>query len=269
MPFIEHDNQQIYYETAGDEANPSLLIIAGITDSIAKCAWQLDDLAADFHVIAFDNRGAGRSSTPPPGYGMSDVAGDAAAVLAALGVASAHIFGFSMGGMAALHLALRYPHVVRRLVLGCTSAGGRLSVLPEAAAMSALISPDGSGNPRQDFYDRLWISVSDRCIAEQEQVIESLAELAATNPQTPLGYAGQLQAVLAHDVADQLDRIHMPTLVLHGADDRLIPVENGRLLAEAIPGARLILYPEAGHLFFIERAEEVNRDIRAFLRADK
>lgn len=268
MPFLTRDNQHIYYETAGDAANPPLLIITGITDSIAKCAWQVADLSSDFYVIAFDNRGAGRSTTPPPGYTMSDLAGDAAAVLAALNITSAHVFGFSMGGMVALHLALDYPQRVRRLVLGCTTAGGRLSVLPEARVMSALMDTEGSGDDRQDFYDQIWISLGDRCIAEQPEVVESLAELAAGNPQTPLGYAGQLQALMAHDVADRLGQLHAPALVLHGEADRLIPVANGRLLAESIPGARLILYPDAGHLFFIERAEEVNRDIRNFLCAD-
>lgn len=267
MPFLNRDQHSIYYETAGDAARPPLLIIAGITDSIAKCEWQAMDLAADFHVITFDNRGAGRSATPPAGYSMSDMAGDAAAVLAALGVQAAHVFGFSMGGMIALHLALDYPHLVGRLVLGCTTAGGRLSVRPQDLVMTALLNPEGSGDNRQDFYDRLWISLSDPCIAEQPAVVARLADLAAGNPQTPLGYAGQLQAVLTHDVADRLDRLRTPTLVLHGAADRLIPVENGRLLAASVPGARLIVYPGAGHLFFVERAAEVNRDIRDFLCA--
>lgn len=267
MPFLNFDHHQIYYETAGDEANPPLLIIPGITDSVAKCEWQVMDLAADFHVITFDNRGAGRSSAPPPGYSMDDMAGDAAAVLAALGVESSHVFGFSMGGMIALHLVLAYPQRVRRLVLGCTTAGGRLSVEPESLVMSALMQPAGGSDRRQDFYDRMWISLSDNCNVEQPQVIERLAELADENPQTPLGYAGQLQAVLAHDVADQLHRIATPTLVLHGGADRLIPVENGQLLAAAIAGAQIKIYPQAGHLFFVERADEVNQDIRRFLRA--
>ena len=96
-------------------------------------------------------------------------------------------------------------------------------------------------------------------------MLAELADIAAANPQTPAGYAGQLQAVMSHDVADRLGEIDAPTLVMHGADDRLIPPGNGRRLAEHIPGARFILYPDAGHLFFIERAAEVNRDIRAFL----
>jgi pimeloyl-ACP methyl ester carboxylesterase len=112
--------------------------------------------------------------------------------------------------------------------------------------------------------DGLWISVGDNCMAEQPELIERLADLAVANPQTPAGYAGQFRAVLSHDVADRLREIIVSTLVLHGGVDRMIPPENGRLLAEHIPSARLILYPDAGHLFFIERAAAVNDDLRRF-----
>ena len=178
MATIERDQLTIYYETEGDPAAPPLLLISGITDYVRKCDWQRAELARDYFVIAFDNRGGGQSSTPLPGYTTADMAGDAVAVLDALGIVAA-------------------------------------------------------------------------------------------NPQSPAGYTGQLQAVMGHDVAERLGDIAAPALVMHGADDRLIPPDNGRLLAEYIPGARFILYPDAGHLFFIERANEVNRDIRAFLNDDK
>lgn len=265
MPTLTNRQPYIYYETLGDVARPPLLIIAGITDYTAKCQWQASALSDDFYVILFDNRGAGRSETPQPGYTMDDMADDAAAVLDTLDIDSAHVFGFSMGGMIAQHFALRYPQRVRRLVLGCTTAGGALTVQPEEQVVTALMNPLSTGDRRQDFYAGMWISLSDACITGQLDIVERLADLAAENPQTPIGYAGQMQAVLSHDVSDRLDEIHAPTLVLHGETDRLIPPENGRLLAAAIPGARFILYPDAGHLFFIERADEANRDIRRFL----
>lgn len=265
MPTLTNRQPYIYYETLGDVARPPLLIIAGITDYTAKCQWQASALSDDFYVILFDNRGAGRSETPQPGYTMDDMADDAAAVLDTLDIDSAHVFGFSMGGMIAQHFALRYPQRVRRLVLGCTTAGGALTVQPEEQVVTALMNPLSTGDRRQDFYAGMWISLSDACITGQLDIVERLADLAAENPQTPIGYAGQMQAVLSHDVSDRLDEIHAPTLVLHGETDRLIPPENGRLLAAAIPGARFIPYPAAGHLFFIERADEANRDIRRFL----
>jgi len=268
MPFLNLRELEFYYETAGDPADPPLLILSGLTDYIAKCEWQMSALAADFYVITFDNRGAGRSAQPPAGYSAADMADDAAAILDALGIPAVHVFGFSMGGMIALNFVLRHPGRVRRLALGCTTAGGRLLVRPEPRVMESLVNPVTCGDPRQDFYNGLWISLGDLAQGESPELVERLADLAVANPQTPVGYAGQLAAVLTHDVADRLGEICAPTLVLHGTADRLIPVENGRLLAEHIPGARLTLYPDAGHLFFIERAAEVNRDLCDFLKRE-
>lgn len=267
MPTVIIDDIPFFYETAGDPAAPPLLIITGITDYTPKAAWQMADLAADFYVITFDNRGAGRSAPLPAGYTIADMAGDAAAVLSALGIASAHVFGFSMGGMIALNMALDYPERVRRLVLGCTSAGGRLWVSSEERVLQALADPPRSGDARRDFHNGLWKSMSDSFAAEHPEVVERLADISVANPQTPAGQIGQLQAILYHDVVDRLADIRQPTLILHGDADLMIPPENGRLLAEYIHDAELIMYPGAGHLFFIERANEVNQAIRQFLVA--
>jgi pimeloyl-ACP methyl ester carboxylesterase len=265
MPFATIHNLQFYYETRGDPAAPPLLIISGITDYTARCEWQTTGLADDFYFVMFDNRGAGLSSTPGPGYTVADMADDVAGLLDVLGIDSTSVFGFSMGGMIALNLALRHPRRVNRLVLGCTTAGGLLHVWPEERVFKALAEPVGSGDRRQGFQNGLWLSVSDQFASEQPEEIERLAEVAAANPQTPLGYAGQFQAVLSHDVADRLGEITVPTLVLHGGADKMIPPENGRRLAEGISGARLIVFADAGHLFFIERAADVNDAIRRFL----
>jgi pimeloyl-ACP methyl ester carboxylesterase len=264
MPIAAVNNQHIYYETRGDRVKPPLLIISGITDYIAKSEWQVSELAFDFFVILFDNRGAGRSSSPVPGYTIADMADDTAALLGALDVEPAAVFGFSMGGMIALELALRHARRVRRLALGCTTAGGPSLVQPDEWSMRALTTPARSGDPRQDYLDRAWLSLGDQYRAGHPEGIEHLADIAAANPQTPQGYAGQFQAVLGHDVTSRLGNIHIPTLILHGGADRIIPVENGRILADCIPGARLVIYPNAGHLFFIEEAAAVNEEIRRF-----
>lgn len=265
MPIITLDHYYLYYETFGDPALPPLLILSGLTDYTAKCAWQTRDLARDFYVITFDNRGAGQSTISDFEYTVADLAADAAAVLDALDIPVADIFGFSLGGMIALHLTLDNPSRVRRLVLGCTSAGGVLGVLPDREVMLSLAGSSRSGDRRRDFLDGMWVSVSDRCVREQPVIINALADIAAANPQTPESRMAQLRAVFTHDVSDRLHEIHVPTLVMHGAEDRLIPPANGEILASHIAGAQFILYPDAGHLFFIEKADEVNRDIRTFL----
>ena len=189
---LDHNGLRFYYEAAGNPNNPPLLIISGLTDYTAKCAWQMPALAADFHVITFDNRGAGRSTTPEPGYTMADLADDAAAVLSALGVAAAHVFGFSMGGMVALNLVLRHPERVRGLVLGCTSAGGRLVVQADAPVLERLVAPPATGDRRRDFLNGLWVSLGDSCRTEDFETVEQLADAAAAKPQKEPGYIGQL-----------------------------------------------------------------------------
>lgn len=265
MPFVNLSHHQLYYETSGDPESPPLLILSGLTDYTDKCSWQTQDLSRDFYVISFDNRGAGRSSISDYEYTVADLADDAAAVLEALAIPVADVFGFSLGGMTALHLALNYPSRIRRLIVGCTSAGGRLGVYPDEQVMLSLTRPARSGDRRQDFLNGIWVSVSDRCLSEQPDVVDALANIAVANPQTPQSYQAQIKAVFTHDVSARLGEIRRPTLVMHGAEDRIIPAENGRHLADHIFGAQFILYPEAGHLFFIEKAAEVNSDIRAFL----
>ncbi len=266
MPIINLAHHHLYYETFGDPVSPPLLIVSGLTDYIAKCAWQTRVLSHDFYVITFDNRGAGRSSISDFEYTVADLAVDAAAVLDALDIPVVDVFGFSLGGMIALHLTLNNPSRVRRLVLGCTSAGGPLAVLPEREVLLSLARSSRSGDRRQDFLAGMWVSVSDKCVREQPTIINALADIAEANPQTPESRMAQLRAVFSHDVSDRLHEINIPALVMHGTEDRLIPPANGENLASHIAGARLILYPEAGHLFFIEKADEVNRDIRAFLQ---
>lgn len=268
MPFIDLGELRLHYLTAGDPDAPPLLIISGLTDSTAKCAWQMPELAKDFFVITYDNRSAGLSDDPGSGYTMSDLADDAAGLLAGLNIPAAHVFGFSMGGMIALNLALNHPERIRRLVLGCTSAGGRFTISPEPTVLDTLTNPTSCGDRYQDFLNGMWVSLSDPFCDEQPETVRRLAEQAASNPQTAEGYAAQLQAILTHDVADRLDQITRPVLVLHGDADRLVPPENSRLLVEHLPYARLILYPGAGHMFFVEQAESVNRDIRDFLQGN-
>lgn len=267
MPTAAINNQHIYYETRGERTKPPLLIIPGITDYLPKSEWQASRLAADFYVILLENRGAGRSSAPVPGYTIADMADDAAALMIALDVEPAAVFGFSMGGMIALELALRHAGRVRRMILGCTTAGGPAFVQPDECILQALTSPARSNDRRQDYLDRAWLSLGDKFRAEHPEIVERLAEIAAANPQTTQGYAGQFQAVLSHDVTERLGDIHAPTLILHGGADRIIPVDNGRKLAEGLFGARLIIYPDAGHLFFIEEAAAVNDEIRRFCLA--
>ncbi len=264
MPTILINDIDIYYEDQGDPANPPLLIIPGLGDPTAKCVWQSDALADGFRVIVLDNRGAGRSSNPAPGYTTALMADDAAALLDHLGITASNVFGFSLGGMVALNLALRRPDLVRRLALGCTTAGGDLAFSPDDRVMTTMVNPLSTGDRYRDYLDGVWLSCSQSFVDENPETIDRLAEITVRFPQTPEGYVGQLQAVLSHDVAADVGTLDLPVLVMHGDADVLIPLENGLALARGIPGAELIIYPGAGHLFFLEEAEAVNQALQKF-----
>jgi 3-oxoadipate enol-lactonase len=218
-------------------------------------------LAERFRVIAFDNRGVGRSHRPPGPYTVQLLADDAVAVLDAAGEASAHVYGISLGGMIAQELTLRHPSRVRSLVLGATTPGGDRAVSAEPAIQDFLHL-----RAQMRAEEAVWASVPiNYGPATRREGGQLIAEDIAQRlrfPIEPEPYSAQLAAALGHDAHDRLGEIDVPTLVVHGDADVLVPAENGRLLADAIDGAELHLWPGAAHLYFTDepRADEAVRD---------
>jgi len=173
------------------------------------------------------------------------------------------VFGASMGGMIALNLAVHHPQKVNKLALGCTMAGGMSAIMPDEKVITAMTAPS-SGDLRQDFYNNMWFVLAPDTVENAPQLVEQLAAVSMKNQQTPTGFMGQFQALSTHDVTGALADISMPTLVMHGDLDVLVPLQNGRFLAEQIPGAELKIYPNSGHLFFVEQELLVNDDLRDF-----
>ena len=263
MPYAQRPDARIYYEVHGD--GEPLLLHPGFGCSVEIYVDNTPALAERFRVIVLDPRGHGRSDSPESAYTMRVFADDCAAVLDAAGAESAHVVGASFGGMVAQHLALEHPARVRRLVLACTTPGGAHHVSPNpedaAAFVAAASEPDMATAVRM----RLKVNYSDAYARDHEDEIIARAKAVPEEFRSEAGTAGQLLAVQGHDTWERLPQIAAPTLVLHGADDGIVPVENGRLLASRIPGARLKVYGGARHVFFIERADEFNADVVAFL----
>jgi 3-oxoadipate enol-lactonase len=259
MAFVENQEARIYWDEQGHGA--PVLLIMGL--SYPSDMWHRTRpvLAAHYQTIALDNRGIGRSDVPPGPYPIALMASDAAAVLDAAGVESAHLFGVSMGGMIAQEFALRYPRRVRSLILGCTAAGGPTAVRaePEAAEMlraRGKMSPEEAIEaPVRFIYDSA---------TPRERIDEDLAIRRPWLPR-PEGYTAQLQGIFAWEAYSRLSAIAAPTLVIHGEADRLVPPENGKLIAERIPGAKLVMIPHASHLFTTDQTEAAHRAILEFL----
>jgi pimeloyl-ACP methyl ester carboxylesterase len=218
-------------------------------------------LAAHYRTIALDNRGVGRSEVPPGPYSIALMASDAAGVLDAAGIESAHVFGVSMGGMIAQEFALQYPKRTRSLILGCTAAGGRTAVRAEPEATQMLMardkmSPEQAAETAVPF---IYDSATPR-----ERIDEDLAIRRPWFPRRE-AYTAQLQGILAWEAYSRLSGIAAPTLVIHGERDRLVPPGNGKLIAERIPGAKLVMIPHASHLFLTDQTEVSHHAILQFL----
>ena len=263
MPHVSANGAKIYYETHG--SGEPLLMIPGFGANATLYWANIPALAERFHVIAYDPRGAGRSDVPPAPYSMQMHAEDAIAVIEAAGERSAHVFSTSMGGMIAQNLALLYPERVRRLVLCCTTPGGTHHVLPPPEALERFIAAASIEDPAAAVRSTYPLHYSDAYVAEHDAEIVARSLATSSMRSTPEGRAGQLAAVQEHDTYDRLPEIKAPTLVAHGEEDGIIPVQNGRILAERIPKARLVIYPRAKHIFFVECAAELNAEVMAFL----
>jgi pimeloyl-ACP methyl ester carboxylesterase len=260
---------EMYYEEHGDPAAEPLLLIMGFMMNAAAWASQIPALAERYHVIAFDNRGAGRTTQPDGAYTIPQMAGDAAALLDHLGIASAHIIGASMGGMIAQEYAIRYPARVRSLVLACTTPGG-----PHSAGYETMMATSAEGLAIEDtqaamtgdrIKEMLLQLFTPEFLASPGPGFAQMAGSFIQYPQTATGMKGQIAAIRAHDTYDRLQRITAPALVIAGDADTLVDARNSPILAERIPNAVLHMLPGQRHGFTAEKPEETNRIIMEFL----
>jgi 3-oxoadipate enol-lactonase len=259
MPYAENSGVRIYWEQHG-EGDP-LLLIMGLGYTLEMWHRTTPVLSQHYRTIMFDNRGVGRSDVPPGAYSIPSMAADAAAVMDSAGVDRAHVFGVSMGGMIAQEFALQYPERVRSLILGCTSHGGPDAVLADSEVLTTLAA---RGTMSAEEGVRAMVSFVYDPGTPSERIEEDLAIRGRTFP-TIQGYFGQLQAIFAYESRSRLNQVRVPTLVVHGESDRLVPPENGRRLAHSINGAKLVIIPKASHIFPTDQPEKAHQAILRFL----
>lgn len=240
---------RIHYREVGDPGHPTLVLIQGL--GLDGRFWfdMPETLAADprqpWRVLVPDNRGVGRSAMPRRPWTMADMADDIAAMLDAAGVRHAVLAGISMGGMIAQQVALRHPERVRGLVLMATWAGLPYGKLPALRSVGDLIRPSLTG--RRDIEGIARILLPEAEIPRAREHLSGWIALMREQAPTREAFFGQLGAVVSHSTGHRLGRIRVPTKVVTGTEDRLIPPVNSRRLAARIPGATLELLPGVAH----------------------
>ncbi|MEP6751664.1 MAG: alpha/beta hydrolase [Candidatus Dormiibacterota bacterium] len=267
MSRLKANGIEIEYETFGDPKSAPLLLIGGLGSQLLSWDDEFCEQLRDrgFYVIRYDNRDAGLSTKMEdagepdllaafsgdanPAYHLDDLAADAAGLLTALRIPAAHVIGVSMGGFIAQLVAINHPDRVLSLTSIMSGPGGddAVSPLPEGADVLMRIPPP----TREGRIEHgLWIRRTLKGPGDPfDDVMEARrVERAYDRSYYPVGTGRQLVAILAaQSRMEKLSRIKVPTLVIHGTDDVLVPVENGRRVAKAIPGARLLEFEHMGH----------------------
>jgi pimeloyl-ACP methyl ester carboxylesterase len=260
MPVMITHDTSIDYDVHG--SGPPLLLIGGL--GFGRWCWfkQLPVLSRHFRTITFDIRGEqGRK------HSVADLAAEVEALLSHLSLKNTHLLGTSLGGFMAQELALNRPYLVNRLILVCTSYGRG----PEPVSPQALGRMLGWGSLTAESMVRqgLEMATSDTYRVEYPEEFEQLVHWRLADSPSLSTYYEELMAGAQFDISRDVVNIISPTLVIHGANDRYVPLANASALAEAIPKAKLCVIDEAGHLVFIEKAEEVNEEIVSFLKPPK
>lgn len=257
MPQVVNEGAELYWHTYGE--GPPVLLIMGLSFTHEMWFRILPWLVERYQVILFDNRGMGRSSVPRGPYSIRKMARDALAVLRAANIPAAHVVGASMGGMIAQELALRHPEAVKSLILACTSHSGLFGRWPDFSRV-----PLRTGATREER-ERAVIQLL-YADSTPLHLIEEDIRIRAGCQWTSRGFMYQFAGILMWSAYGRLPSIRIPTLVVHGDQDRLVPVENGRAVARRIPGAKFELIPNAGHVLTTDQPELCSETLLTFLR---
>lgn len=224
MPTVSVNGLRMYYELTGD--GPPLVLIAGLGLDVSECGQLIDALVGRYRVLAFDNRGAGQTDKPDEPYTVAQMADDTAGLMRALGIERAHVVGMSLGGRIALELALVHPLVVRSLVLVSTSARVERRWPMSVLGLVSMMFPGRYPQPRYAFKH-------------------------------------QRQASDGYNRMGDLAELRVPTLVVHGRRDRIVPHRFAEDMAAGIPAARLTLV-DSGHIYPLTQSARFAEQIAEF-----
>ncbi|MFN8540190.1 MAG: alpha/beta fold hydrolase [Thermomicrobiales bacterium] len=265
MPVVRSQGVDIAYWRDG--TGVPVVWIQGLNADHTAWLSQVTAFRDEFDCIALDNRDVGRSGRATGAYSLAEMADDVRAVLDDAAVLDAHVVGLSMGGAIAQELALRYPEWVRSLTLVSTFArpDGRLKTILEAwRVIYPKLGPS-------DFALQSWPWLFSWRYFERPNAASQLQRYVAgaVRQQEPEAFVRQVDASLGQDRRERLGAIQVPTLVISGSEDALVPPYLGRELADHIPGAKYAVIHGVGHSANLEGRGEFNRLVREFLKSNE
>jgi pimeloyl-ACP methyl ester carboxylesterase len=269
MPTIKTNGIELYYELNG--GGQPLVLISGLGYPLWQWHRMVPYLAEHFRVITFDNRGVGKSDKPAGPYTAQMLADDTVGLLTELDIEKAVIMGHSMGGFIAQAIALDRPQVVEKLILCSTNFGGPHHIPITSEAMEVL--SDVSSDALTRFKNGLIISTAPGWAEKNPEMIQEWVEWRLDNPIDPGPYQAQFAIGIgllpeAAAFESKLPQLKVPTLILFGADDKVVPPENATLLAGKIANSKTVIFPNAGHFFPIEIPEVASKAVIEFAESE-
>jgi 3-oxoadipate enol-lactonase len=259
MPFVDVNGANTYYELAGASASPALVFSNSLGTNFTMWDAQTTALGNDFEILRYDTRGHGSSAVTPGPYTIAQLTDDVLSLLDRLEIDQANFCGLSMGGMIGMTLALRFPNRVRKLVL-CNTAP-RIGTAEVWNTRISTVQQKGMAGLTDTVIERWYTSQFRKNSPDQIQATREMLLQTA-----PDGYAACCAAIRDADLWKALPEIRVPTMIILGKYDPVIPLEQGPLMADRIPGAHYIELP-AAHLSNIETSEAFTRELTAFLKS--
>ncbi len=264
MPHQTVNGIRIYYEEQG-KGEP-LIFINGLAFPMDLWFAQIRELSKDFRVIALDNRGIGQSDKPDEEYSIALMASDTVGLLKALGIKKAHIAGLSMGGFIAQEIALSCPEMVNRLIFIATSTGGPRSQelgRPFWDKVSAAIA----GKPAPDVYRTdLTLMTAPGFAEKHPDILERAVQLRMKHPQPLKAFLRQYAACNAFDSNSRIHQVTQPVMIILGKEDPIFPTPLADDFRRKLPRAKMMMYENCGHAILLEKADQLSKDIREFLK---
>ncbi|WP_165351507.1 alpha/beta fold hydrolase [Halogeometricum borinquense] len=256
MPVASNDGVSCYYERDGD--GDPVVFVGDAGYGAWQWGWQHAAVAGPYESVVTDVRGAGRSDAPPGPYSIADLVTDLTSVLSDAGFRSAAVVGAGLGGIVGLEAARTTARVDRLVCLGSAATGDQLD-------LESLYAPP---NDRDGLKQSLKAAFSDRFVEEQPDAIQQMIAWRSEEDASPRAWEAQVAAIRDYAL-DAAYEVTTPTLVVHGTDDAVWPVERGRELAESLPRGEFAAVEDAGHLAHIEQSKRVNDELLAFLADDE